>query len=289
MTGASQTCIFGFHENTVAFVEYTLKYPTLFLNAWENTIFIKASSHWAASCEKSLLKNFISRLVARNSGILLQTPHKMKNVIQFGENVPGYDIPVLNEREIRAAAGILFMIIYTSLMLILFKNDFRLAKYAIVLFFIDFTIRVFINPKFSPSLIVGRLIVSNQVPEYVGAKQKKFAWIIGVLLSGSMFALLVVVNAYSPFTGIICLLCLIFLFFESVFGICLACKVYRVIYGEKAQYCPGEVCDIKSRQPIQHTSRAQMVIVFAFIVSIFLMIRFFAPVINIAPHNMFGK
>lgn len=212
----------------------------------------------------------------------------MKNVIQFGENVPGYDIPVLNEREIRAAAGILFFFIYTSLMLIIFNGDFRLAKYSIAIFFVDFIIRVFINPKFSPSLIIGRLIVSNQVPEYVGAKQKKFAWITGVILSGSMFVLLIVVNAYSPFTGIICLLCLIFLFFEAVFGICLACKVYRLVYGEKAQYCPGEVCDVKSRQPIQRTSRAQLAIVLAFVVGIFLMVRFFAPVINVAPHNMFG-
>ena len=212
----------------------------------------------------------------------------MKKIVQFGETVPGYDIPVLNEREIRAAAGIMFLIIYTSLMLIIFKGDFRMVKYVIALFLIDFTIRVFINPKFSPSLIIGRLIVSNQVPEYVGAQQKKFAWIIGVLLSASMFVLLIVINAYGPFTGIACLLCLIFLFFEAAFGVCLACKVYRMVYGEKAQYCPGEVCDVKSKHPIQKTSGAQLAIVFAFIVVIFLMVRFFAPLINIPPHDMFG-
>lgn len=213
----------------------------------------------------------------------------MKNIIQFGEKVPGYDIPVLNEREIRAAAGILFLVIYTSLMLILFKGDFRLVKYAVVVFFTDFVIRVFINPKFSPSLILGRLIVRNQVPEYVGAKQKQYAWLIGVLLSGSMFALLVVVNAYSPFTGVVCLLCLIFLFFEAVFGICLACKVYQLVYGEKAQYCPGEVCDVKARQPIQKTSGGQWLVVLAFVVGIFVMVQIFAPVINVKPHNMFGE
>ncbi len=32
----------------------------------------------------------------------------MSKLINFGENVEGYAIPVLNEREIRAAAGILF-------------------------------------------------------------------------------------------------------------------------------------------------------------------------------------
>ena len=213
----------------------------------------------------------------------------MKSIIQFGEQVPGYDIPVLNEREIRAAAGILFLVIYTSLMLIIFKNDFRMVKYVVAIFFIDFMIRVFINPKFSPSLIIGRMMVRNQVPEYVGAKQKQFAWIIGVLLSGSMFILLVVINATSPITGLVCLACLIFLFFEAVFGICLACKVYRLVYGEKAQYCPGEVCDVKSRQPIQQISRAQWAIVFVFIAGIFLMVRFFAPVVNVPPHNLFGN
>src|SRR6185503_11389693 len=105
---------------------------------------------------------------------------------------------------------------YTGLMLIIFKGDIRLVKYVIALFLIDFMIRVFINPKFSPSLIIGRLIVSNQVPEYVGAQQKKFAWIIGVVLSASMFVLLVIINATGPFTGIVCLLCLIFLFFVAV-------------------------------------------------------------------------
>jgi hypothetical protein len=213
----------------------------------------------------------------------------MKNIIQFGEKVPGYDIPVLNEREIRAAAGIMFLVIYTALMLIIFKGDFRMVKYVIALFLIDFSIRVFINPKFSPSLIIGRLIVSNQVPEYVGAQQKKFAWIIGVILSASMFVLLIVLNATGPFTGLICFLCLVFLFFESAFGICLACKVYRLVYGEKAQYCPGEVCEVKSRQPIQKTSGAQLAVVVAFVAVIFLMVRFFAPFINVPPHDLFGN
>ena len=211
----------------------------------------------------------------------------MKKIIQFGENVPGYSIPVLNEREIRAAAGIMFLFIYTSLMLIIFKGDFRLVKYVIALFFLDFTIRVFVNPKFAPTLILGRLIVSNQVPEYVGAKQKKFAWIIGVFLSASMFVLLIIMNVTGPFTGGTCLVCLVFLFFESVFGICIACKVYKLIYGENAQYCPGEVCDVKAKQPIQKTSGVQLAVVAAFVAIIFLMVRFFSPIVNVPPHDIF--
>src|SRR5258706_152662 len=177
---------------------------------------------------------------------------KINKVIKFGEEVEGYNIPVLNEREVRASAGILFLAISISLVLIIVKEDFLLIKYVVTIFLTDFVIRVFVNPKFSPSLIIGRLIVRNQVPEYVGAKQKKFAWIIGVILSGTMFIFMVVVNSYSPITGIICLMCLIFLFFESAFGICLACKVYRMVYGEKAQYCPGEVCDVKAASTLNN-------------------------------------
>jgi len=212
----------------------------------------------------------------------------MKKVVQFGENVEGYNIPVLNEREIRAAAGILFLVIFLALMLILFKSDFLLAKYAITLFLTDFIVRVFISPRYSPSLIIGRLIVRNQVPEYVGAKQKKFAWAIGVALSGIMFIFMVVVNSYSPITGIVCLMCLIFLFFESAFGICLACKVYKLVYQEKAQYCPGEVCDVKSKQDIQKTSGTQLLIIFAFIAYIFAMSFLFNDFFRKTPYDLFG-
>jgi hypothetical protein len=212
----------------------------------------------------------------------------MSKVIQFGENVEGYDIPVLNEREIRAAAGILFLVIFFALILIMFKNDFLLAKYSITLFLSDFIIRVFVSPRFSPTLIIGRLIVANQTPEYVGAKQKKFAWIIGVILSGTMFVFMVVVNSYSPITGIICLMCLIFLFFESAFGICLACRFYALLFKEKVQYCPGEVCNVKAKQDIQKTSLTQVLLIFAFIGYLIAMIYLFNGQFAKKPYDLFG-
>lgn len=212
----------------------------------------------------------------------------MKDFIKFGENVPGYNIPVMNEREVRAAAGILFLFTYTALLAIIFKGYFPLIKYVVTAFLIDFIIRVFINPKFSPSLILGRLIVKNQTPEYVGAAQKKFAWIIGVALAATMFILMVVVNSYSPITGIVCLICLIFLFFESVFGICLGCKFYSIFYKEKAQYCPGEICEVKDRQPIQKVSGSQLLILLGFIVFIVLLVFFFHESFSIKPFDLFG-
>jgi hypothetical protein len=213
---------------------------------------------------------------------------KMKKLIKFGEDVEGYNIPVLNEREIRAAAGILFLATFTSLMFILFKGNFIPIKYVITIFLTDFIIRVFINPRFSPSLILGRLIVRNQNPEYVGAAQKKFAWIIGVVLAAVMFIFFIIVNAYSPITGIICLICLIFLFFESAFGICLGCMFYPLFFKNKVQYCPGEVCDVKNKQEIQKTSGTQFLVLLVFIAFVVLMVWSMNERFSEMPYDLFG-
>ena len=188
----------------------------------------------------------------------------MNKAKQFGETVEGYNIPVLNEREIRASAGILFIFMFFSWMLVIFKESFFLIKFFNTIFLTDFIIRVMISPRYSPSLIIGRLIVGGQTPEYVGAAQKKFAWTIGLVLATIIFLLLVVMNSTSFITGIICQICLIFLFFEAVFGICLGCKFYPMFHKEKTQYCPGEICAVKAKQEIQKTSLLQIGVVIGF-------------------------
>jgi hypothetical protein len=213
---------------------------------------------------------------------------KVNKIFKFGENVRGYDIPVLNEREVRAAAGLLFLIMFISILLAILKGNFLMLKYTVTVFLTDMLIRVFINPEFSPFLIAGRLIVRNQLPEYVGAAQKKFAWVIGIVLAATIFSLVVVVNSYSPISGIICMLCLVFLFFETAFGICIGCKFYKLFYKEKAQYCPGEVCEVKSKDKIQKTSGSQIIIVFAFIAYIVLTVILFNTEFTKRPSYLFG-
>ncbi len=213
----------------------------------------------------------------------------MSSVFQFGERVEGYTIPVLNEREIRAAAGMLFLATFLSLMFIMFKMQFLPIKYVITLFLTDFLIRVLVNPRYAPTLILARLIVRNQTPEYVGAMQKKFAWVIGILMSATMFVLMVLMNTYSPITGIICLICLIFLFFESAFGICLGCMVYPWISKEKAQYCPGEVCDVKNKHEIQKTSLVQALVLAGFILYAVGVVHVVNTGFASMPHALFGN
>jgi len=210
----------------------------------------------------------------------------MGRTVKFGEEVSGYNIPVLNEREIRASAGILFVFMLISLMMILFKGDFVMIKYVIIVFLTDMIIRVFVSPRYSPALIIGRLIVSRQNPEYVGAAQKRFAWMIGIALATMMFFLMVVFNSYSVLTGLTCLVCLTFLFFESAFGICIGCVFYKLVYKEKAQYCPGEICDVKAKQDIQKVSLNQIFIVIGFIAMIILMMIFLSDALSEKPGNL---
>ena len=183
----------------------------------------------------------------------------------FGEKIKGFEVNVLNEREIRAGAGILFFFAIISFMNVLLVGNFLPIKLFIIAFLIDFIIRLFINPKFSPSLILGRLFVRNQTPEYVGAPQKRFAWIIGLILVTYMFIALVLFSNVGPINFIACSLCLIFLFFESVFGICLGCLVYPWFNKEKAMLCAGGVCKPTKKDKIQLISIIQIIIVVLFL------------------------
>ena len=168
----------------------------------------------------------------------------MNRIFGFGETVPGYDVPVLNEREVRAAAGILFFFALVSFLNSWLMGNFRLTQIFVIAFLIDFSIRIFINPRYSPSMILGRLAVGKQVPEWVGAPQKRFAWAVGWVLAVTMFYLIVLNNVIGPINLIVCATCLTLMFFESAFGICLACKIYNAFSRQQAQHCPGGVCEV---------------------------------------------
>lgn len=212
----------------------------------------------------------------------------MNKTIQFGETVDGYAVPVLNEREIRAAAGILFVATLLAFLVILFRGNFIPIKFIIPGFLTDFLIRVFVNPRFSPTLILGRLIVGNQNPEYVAAKPKRLAWLIGIALSATMFVLMVVMNTFGPITGISCLVCLVFLFFESAFGICLGCRLYPLVYREAPTLCPGEVCEARTRQEIQRTSVGQWLVLVAFAVLMVVATMTLTRTLSAKPRSLFA-
>ena len=167
----------------------------------------------------------------------------MSNVFSFGERLDGYAVPVLNERAVRAAAGIVFFFAIVAFMNAWLTGNFQPTRVFVVAFLVDFTIRIFVNPKFAPSLILGQWMVRKQQPEWVGAPQKRFAWAIGFVLALVMLYLIVIKHVIGPINLIVCAACLVLLFFETAFGICIGCKVYNVFNKNQAQLCPGGVCE----------------------------------------------
>jgi hypothetical protein len=77
----------------------------------------------------------------------------------FGEKVAGYEICVFNEREVRAAAGIVFLFAFIAFMNGFLTGNNAPTKLMVSVFLLDFFIRLFINPKYAPSMVVGRWIV----------------------------------------------------------------------------------------------------------------------------------
>ena len=183
----------------------------------------------------------------------------MLEFFKYGEEVKGYDVRVINEREARAAAGILFAFGMISLTNAVMLQHGIVTKFFISFFTLDFLIRV-INPSYSPSMMLGRFFVQNQTPEYVGAAQKRFAWSLGLMLALPMFYYLVINWQPNPIKVFICIICLLLLIFESAFSICLGCKIYNLVMPQKATHCPGGVCEIRKKEKIQTFNIAQKLI-----------------------------
>jgi len=186
----------------------------------------------------------------------------IKQFFHYGEDVPGYDIPVLNEREARAAAALLFVGAFLGLVNGVMLHTAIFSEYFVTFFAIDFTMRI-VQPRYAPSLMLGRFFVQNQKPEYVGAVQKRFAWSLGFILAWPMFYYLVIAFEPNPIKVFVCLICMALLFFEAAFSICLGCKIFEWFKRRDPKYCPGGVCEMQIKEPIQRFSPAQKIILVA--------------------------
>lgn len=181
----------------------------------------------------------------------------------FGEHHPDYPVKVLNEREARAGAGILLFFGLIAFSKAFMTGDFLLTRIAILAFGLDFALRVLVSPRYAPSLVLGRFMVRDQVPEYTGAPQKRFAWALGLGIAAIMAVWVIGFNLAGPVAILGCLTCIVLLFFETAFGICVGCKIYNAIWPGQAQLCPGGVCEVHLREPIQRIHWPQVAAVVA--------------------------
>jgi Domain of unknown function (DUF4395) len=171
------------------------------------------------------------------------------NLMIYGKPAP---YPVLNERAIRAGAGIVFALGLFAFFQAFYLREFFYIQILVVVLFVDFFAKVVVGTRYSPISRIADLIVAGQRPEYVGAVQKRFAWSIGLVLATTMIVLIFGFGIMGLPNLVICSICLTFMFMESAFGICVGCKLYGFLLAkgliatpEHRPACPGNVCAIE--------------------------------------------
>ncbi|AZN29535.1 DUF4395 domain-containing protein [Flaviflexus salsibiostraticola] len=162
---------------------------------------------------------------------------------RIGTHVPGYLVPVIDERAVRAAAGILLLVGGIAFGAALSAGSSAPLTPFGMLFMVDMLARIGLGDRWSPSLALGRLAVRGQRPEWVGAPQKEFAWMLGFGLAFVSCSTMGLVAAPLWVTLALCATCLTLLFLESAFGICVGCALQRHVGRATPMYCPGGVCE----------------------------------------------
>ena len=162
----------------------------------------------------------------------------------YGEQMDGMAVPVVNERAVRAAAGMWFAWALVAFMYAWTQGNFVPQRIFVLVFLFDMAIRVLGQPKWSPSMVLAQWMVRKQQPEWTGAAQKRFAWGIGLVLALFMTWLMVINNVIGPINVLVCGICLTLMFYEAAFGVCLGCVVYGKLKPDNLQMCPGGVCDM---------------------------------------------
>jgi hypothetical protein len=92
-------------------------------------------------------------------------------------------------------------------------------------------------------MLIGSVFVRKQAPLYIGAVQKRFAWSLGIALSTAIFILSIFLlkdASYFETLCELCIICLVLLYLETAFGICIGCKIYYLSIKMKLIKAPQE-------------------------------------------------
>ena len=150
--------------------------------------------------------------------------------------------PLVDERLVRAAAGLTLALGAVAFFAALLGHDYRPLRAVTLLFAADFALRLVAGPGRSPVGAVAALLVRRLPAEPVSLRPKRFAWSLGLAMSAAMA---VVTNAgvtgWLPRS--VCLVCLTLMWLEAVLGVCLGCQVHRLLVRRRLLPAdPGLVC-----------------------------------------------
>jgi len=184
---------------------------------------------------------------------------------EFGKIIPDLKIegkeapyPVVNDRAVRATAGLMLIIGLIAFFQAYYTQNFDLLRIVVITFFLDFLLKTFKGPQKSIYGYFGKKFVANQKPEFVGAIQKRFAWSLGLFVSIIMMILLFIFNVEANFTLFVCAICLSLMWLESAMGICIGCYIYNKLIElgiiKRPKFhpaCPGGVCETDNVEMIE--------------------------------------
>ena len=182
------------------------------------------------------------RRARARSGAELTKPAPADDAPVIGEFVDGIDVPVVNERAVRASAGLLFLFGIVAFMTAALTGEFQLLRMFGVTFLFDMLMRLLVGTRYTPSLVIGSLIVRRQRPEWVAAEQKKAAWGFGLVMAFVSCGAMGFLGLSPEITLALCGVCLSLLFVESAFGICVGCELQRRFGKTKPELCAGDTC-----------------------------------------------
>ena len=182
--------------------------------------------------------------------------------LTFGQQIDGASsngvelhAAVFNENEVRAAAGLTLVIGAVAFSSAYFAHDYLLLQIVSTLFFVEFLIRVTSGIRYSPMGVLAHAMTRSQPPEWVSAKPKRFAWMLGLGLAGSM---MVITNSgiRGTLPRTICAICLTMMWMESALGLCLGCKLHAMLVRRgwtrkdpDYEVCAHGVCEVPARAP----------------------------------------
>jgi hypothetical protein len=135
---------------------------------------------------------------------------------------------VVNENEVRAAAGVTMVIGAVAFAYAYFAKQYVPLQVAASVFLAEFLTRVTAGLRSSPIGLVARALTLGRPPEWVSAKPKRFAWTLGL---GMAFAMTVITNSgiRGALARTMCLICLTLMWVESALGVCLGCRIYGLL------------------------------------------------------------
>jgi Domain of unknown function (DUF4395) len=156
---------------------------------------------------------------------------------------------VVNEKAVRAAAGLTMVIGAVAFSYAYFDKHYVPLQVAASLFFVEFLIRVTVGIRYSPIGVLAYAMTRGQSPEWVSSKPKRFAWTLGLAMALAMTVITNVgIRGYLPRT--ICLICLALMWMESALGLCVGCKIHGLLVrqgwvgkGSAFDLCPDGTCE----------------------------------------------